>query len=82
MTLREYIKSLVLKQIEEDASMSGGIGMGYATPKAFRGKKKGDNDATKEAGKLGFKKVAESDLIKLLHMEQKVDIQKQVDILE
>ena len=64
MDLKEYIKSLIRKQLEEMGnttggsgtnSMSGGVGMNYATPAAFAKKGQKSNRATKEAEKLGWK---------------------------
>jgi len=52
--LKEYIKSLVKKELDEE-SVSGDAGA-YMTPRAFAGNKKGDNNATKESERLGFKK--------------------------
>jgi hypothetical protein len=54
--LKEYIKQLVRELIDEDGSTSGNVGA-YSTPFAFAGKKKGDNNATKTAEKLGYKVV-------------------------
>jgi hypothetical protein len=65
--LKEYIKSLVRKHLEEESSlggeggtdsMSGGLGMTYATPKAFSPKGQKKNKATKTAEKQGFKKIS------------------------
>lgn len=55
--LKEYIKSIVRELLEEEGSMSGGVGMQYATPYAFSPKGQKKNRATKEAEKLGFKTV-------------------------
>ncbi len=71
MDLKELIKTLVRKELEEDAgggsttggsgasSMSGGPGMNYATPAAFAKKGQKSNRATKEAEKMGWKKAKE-----------------------
>jgi len=53
MDLKEYIKSLVRKQLEE-MSTSGGAG-GYLSPMAFSRKGQGKNAATKYAEKEGWK---------------------------
>jgi hypothetical protein len=53
--LKEYIKSLT-REILDEESASGGAGA-YLTPNAFKGKRKGDNAATKAAEGEGFKKV-------------------------
>jgi hypothetical protein len=53
--LKEYIKSLT-REILDEESASGDAGA-YLTPNAFKGKRKGDNAATKESERLGFTKV-------------------------
>ena len=53
MNLKEYIKSLVRQQLEEE-STSAGV-PGYLTPKAFSPKGQKTNAATKQAGKEGWK---------------------------
>ena len=53
MDIKEYIKSLVRKQLEEE-STSGDAG-GYLSPMAFARKGQGKNAATKTAEKQGFK---------------------------
>jgi len=53
MNLKEYIKSLVRKQLEEE-SASGDAG-GYLTPRAFSSKGQKKNTATKYAEKEGWK---------------------------
>jgi hypothetical protein len=56
MNLKEYIKSLINKQLEEESS-SAGAG-GYMTPNAFSPKGQKTNAATKTAEKQGFKKAS------------------------
>jgi hypothetical protein len=53
MELKEYIKSLIRKQLEEE-STTAGVG-GYLTPKAFSPNKALKNAATKYAMKMGWK---------------------------
>lgn len=57
--IKEYIKDIVREIISEDEldemSTSGGAGA-YSTPFAFKGKKKGDNVATKTAMSQGYMK--------------------------
>jgi hypothetical protein len=59
MDIKEYIKDIVREIISEEEidemSTSGAAGA-YSTPYAFKGKKKGDNVATKTAVSQGFKK--------------------------
>jgi hypothetical protein len=52
MDLKEYIKSLIRQQLEEESTTAGVPG--YMTPYAFS-KSKGKNAATKQAGKEGWK---------------------------
>jgi len=54
MDLKELIKKLVRKELEEDGSTSAGVGP-YATPYAFSKKGQNINAATKTAKKQGFK---------------------------
>ena len=56
MDLKEYIKSLIRTELEEQSS-SAGAG-GYMTPNAFSPKGQKTNAATKAAEKQGFKKVS------------------------
>ena len=57
MNLKELIKQLVRKELEEDGgSTSGGVGA-YSTPFAFSKKGQKSNAATKTAGEEGYKKV-------------------------
>lgn len=67
--LKEYIKSVIRKELEEE-STSGAIGVGAGpimTPYAFSKKGQKTNKATKEAEKLGFKKVSTS-----MHSDSKI----------
>jgi hypothetical protein len=63
MDIKEYIKDIVREIISEEEidemSTSGAAGA-YSTPYAFKGKKKGDNVATKTAISQGFKKASTS----------------------
>jgi hypothetical protein len=54
MDLKELIKKLVRKELEEDGSTSSGAGP-YSTPYAFSKKGQKTNAATKTAKKQGFK---------------------------
>jgi hypothetical protein len=51
--LKEYIKSLIRKQLEEESTTAGVPG--YLTPKAFSPNKSLKNAATKYAMKMGWK---------------------------
>ena len=53
MDLKEYIKSLVRQQLEEESTTAGVPG--YMTPRAFSPKGQKTNAATKQAGKEGWK---------------------------
>ena len=53
MDLKEYIKSLIRKQLEEESTTAGVPG--YLTPKAFSPNKSLKNAATKYAMKMGWK---------------------------
>ena len=55
MDLKEYIKSLIRKELEETSTTAGVPG--YMTPAAFAPKGQKKNKATKYAEKLGFKTV-------------------------
>lgn len=64
--LKEYIKKLVKKMLEEDnvtgggtggASFTAGNGENYATPFAFDKNKSADGASKKVYGMLGYKKV-------------------------
>jgi hypothetical protein len=59
MDIKEYIKDIIREIISEDEldemSTSGAVGA-YSTPFAFKGKKKGENVATKTAMSQGYTK--------------------------
>jgi hypothetical protein len=61
MAIKEYIKDIIREIISEDEldemSTSGAVGA-YSTPFAFKGKKKGDNVATKTAVSQGYTKAS------------------------
>ena len=64
MDLKEFIKSLVRKELDEE-SVAADAGP-YMTPRAFAGKRKGDNKATKAAEGEGMKKAKKPTKSKVL----------------
>jgi len=77
MNLKELIKSLVRKHLDEE-SASGDAGA-YMTPRAFAGNKKGDNLATKAAEEEGYtkaKKPKKSKVVDYKKLYQESDYDK------
>jgi len=80
MNLKEYIKSLVRKELEE---MSGtGGGEAYATPYAFSKKGQGANLATKNAEESGWKLAKKPKTSKVVDYKKIFEVKKLQDIIK
>ena len=80
MDLKEYIKELVRKELEE---MSGtGGGEAYATPYAFSRKGQGANAATKNAEESGWKLAKKPTTSKVVDYKKIFEVKTLNDIIE
>jgi len=80
MNLKEYIKELVRKELEE---MSGtGGGEAYATPYAFSRKGQGANAATKNAEESGWKLAKKPTTSKVVDYKKIFEVKTLNDIIE
>ena len=89
MDLREYIKELVRKELEEmsgtgggSGSMMGGPGMAYATPRAFAKPGQKSNAAVKNAEESGWKLAKKPTTSKVVDYKKIFEVKSLNDIIE